>query len=312
MDAIRTAELTKTDEQGKDWVSNLHLTIQEGGVCGLLGPEGSGKSTAIRLLGGLEQPTHGMCWIFGVSPWENRREAHRLCGIFTNTAKLYGYLTGMQNLLFFGAAYGMDRQQAERRAVDLLKELDIWDARDLRVNQYTPGMERRLSLARALIHTPRVLLLDEPAQGLDPVSSREIKDLVLRISADEQVTVLIATQDLDYAQKLCHSFLILENGIQKADGNFMDLCARFGKTESACIRLAEGSAVPKGFLRGEDGWFHRKIQGESEMPSLLRNLISQGISIYEAHMDRPVLKDIYDACMETEGMGKSETVEGGE
>ncbi len=297
MDAVNALNLSKEKEEGGFRLSEFSLRVPEGGVCGLLGPKNAGKSTVIRLLAGLEKPDEGMCSVFGVSPWENRREAHRLCGVYVDTARMYGYLTGMQNLLFFGAACGMEHPVAEKRATVLLKELDIWQARNICLREYTPGMARRLSLARALIHRPRLLLLDEPAYGLDPVSSQEIKELVQTICADDGIAAVLSTQDLEYAQTFCKSLCILENGCQKASGSFRDLCTRFEKRNRACIRLAEGSVVPQGFVRGEDGLFYRDLQQEDEMPKLLHLLVACGAQVYEARIVRPSLQDVYASCI---------------
>ena len=202
MDAITASGLSKSYDGVQFALKDLSLSIPQGSVFGFLGPNGAGKTTTVKLLTGLLKPTSGECAILDQSPAQYPTSVHKVCGVMTETAKMYHFLTGMQNLVFFGEVYGMEAKAAEKRANELLKELDIWDARDKKVSEYSTGMTQRLSLARALVHRPQVLFLDEPTSGLDPESAQAVNELIQTMAEKYGTTVFLCTHQLRYAQDL--------------------------------------------------------------------------------------------------------------
>ena len=299
MDAIAAAELTKTYDGKAMALDKLTFRVPQGGVCGFLGPNGAGKTTTVKLLTGLLRPTSGEGTVLGLSPAKEPEKVHAVCGVLTETAKMYGEMTGLQNLVFFAQMAGVPARDAQDRAVRLLKELDLWDARDKKARQYSTGMAQRLSLARVLVHGPQVLFLDEPTSGLDPESAQAVNGLIAALARREGVTVFLCTHQLRYAQDLCDSYGILEKGRLLASGDFEALCRETGCSVRAGVRLSEDDSLP-GFS-GKDGWWETEVAGEEEMPPLLRKLIQLGHDIYEARLIRPTLEDVYFKCLAQNG-----------
>lgn len=298
--AVHTQGLGKSYDGAVYALHDLSLEIPGGTVFGFLGPNGAGKTTTVKLLTGLLRPTEGSCTVLGLSPQQKSAELHRFCGVVTETARMYGRLTGMENLNFFGRAFGLEHRDCRERAEELLKRLDLWDSRDKRLSAYSTGMAQRLSLARALIGRPKLLFLDEPTSGLDPESSLAVNSLIAYLSRQEGITVFLCTHQLRYAQDLCESYGILHRGKLLACGDLEALGKEVGLPLRAELRLKEGKA-PEGMERLNGGWWRTELSDEEDMPAVLRRVISSGCEVYEAHISRPTLEDVYFRFVELKG-----------
>lgn len=291
MYAIQASNLTKKYEQVVA-LSGLDLAVETGSVTGYLGPNGSGKTTTVKLLTGLILPTVGDSTVLGLSSSKESEKIHALTGVLTETAACYHHLSAMENLCFFGALFGLPDAKVRARAEYLLKKLDLWAARDRRAGAFSTGMKQRLSLARALIHSPQVLFLDEPTSGLDPESAAIVNRMIAAMAREEGVTALLCTHQLRYAADICSDFAILEHGRLQAAGTLPALVEASGVRPTASFRIAEGAAVPEGLVQN-DGCWEKSMESESEMPALVESLVAMGTPVYEALIRRPTLEDVY-------------------
>jgi ABC-2 type transport system ATP-binding protein len=225
-EAVQTSNLTKVykDFWGRDKVralTRLDLTIHRGEVFGLLGPNGSGKSTTIKLLLGLIFPTEGWATVLG-QPAGSTAINERL-GFLPEESYLYGFLNGEETLHFYGQLFKIPRRELKRRVPALLETVGL-DAksRKRKLREYSKGMARRIGLAQALINNPDLILLDEPTTGLDPIGTREMKDLILSLKAQGK-TVLLCSHLLADVQDVCDRITILFRGAMQTIGNVRDL-----------------------------------------------------------------------------------------
>ncbi len=296
MNAISVRHLSKTYDGTIMALKDLNLEVPQGGVFGFLGPNGAGKTTAVKLLTGLLKPTEGECRVFDLVPGKNPCEVHRICGVMTESARMYGQLTGMENLIFFAQAAGMKQDACAQRAGELLKQLDLWDARDKKLSAYSTGMAQRLSLARALVNWPQMLFLDEPTSGLDPESAQSVNELITKLAKNEGTTVFLCTHQLRYAQDICSGYGILNKGNLLAAGGLQALCDEIGCRIMAGFRLVEGDTL-SGF-KLEDGWWQTEVLREDEMPRLLKQVVEGGHSVFEARLIKPTLEQVYFGYVE--------------
>jgi ABC-2 type transport system ATP-binding protein len=192
-------------------VDNLNLKIPRGTIFGFLGPNGAGKSTTVKMLTGLLRPTAGEALISGLSILGSSVEVKKRIGVLPEELALFDGLTIWEHLLMCGPIYGLHRSETEMRAEQLLKYLDLWQSRNVYVDQASSGMRKKCSLGMALLHNPRVLFLDEPFEGIDPVSSRNIKDL-LSLLAGKGVTIFLTSHILEIVERLVESFAIIVDG----------------------------------------------------------------------------------------------------
>ena len=194
-------------------VDHLNFEVREGEVFGLLGPNGAGKTTTVRMLACLIAPSEGSATVGGYDISRDSLQVRQIVGILTENPSLYERLTAYENLDFFAEAYGLsDLQEKRSRIRGLLEFFDLWTRRDSRVATFSKGMQQKLAIARALVHQPPILFLDEPTAGLDPESSKGISDLMKRLSQHEKHTILLCTHNLEDAEKLCSRVMIINRG----------------------------------------------------------------------------------------------------
>lgn len=218
---IETLNLTKRYGE-KIAVDNVTLTVNSGEIFGFLGPNGAGKTTTIKMLVGLLRPTAGTVKISGNDVVQQPVQAKAVCGYVPDEPNLYAKLTGRELLRFVGDLYNLDRNQTERRSEELLNLFGLSDAADDTTDSYSHGMKQKTSLAAALVHDPKALILDEPTVGLDPKSARLIKD-ILRQMAARGAAVMLSTHILEIAQNMCDRIGIINQGKLIAAGTMDEL-----------------------------------------------------------------------------------------
>jgi len=209
-------------------VKDLSLRIEPGEVYGLLGPNGSGKSTTLKIILGLVSPTRGRTEIFGRD--SRLVESREAVGFLPENPYFYKYLSGAETLRFFGRLCGMTGATLQSRVNELLDLVGLNKARDRRLGTYSKGMLQRIGLAQALIHDPRLVVLDEPTAGVDPAGSREIRDLIMDLKR-RGITVLLSSHLLAQAQEICDRIGILSDGVLVREGRLQDLIAIENQTE---------------------------------------------------------------------------------
>lgn len=206
----------------------LSLDIPAGHVYGLLGPNGSGKSTTLKILLGLVTPTSGTTEIFGVS--SDRVASRAEVGFLPENPYFYKFLTGAETISFYGKLCGLGGRPLRERVRELLETVGLTDAGDRRISGYSKGMLQRIGLAQALVHDPRLLILDEPTAGVDPAGSRQIRDLILQLK-DRGKTILLTSHLLEQVQEVCDRVGILARGRLVREGSLDILTGITGQTE---------------------------------------------------------------------------------
>ena len=218
---IETEQLTKS-YGAKSAVEAVSFQVHSGEIFGFLGPNGAGKTTTIKMIVGLLKPTTGAARVGGYDVQAQPIQAKSITGYVPDEPNLYAKLTGRELLRFVGNLYRMDRKQVDRRSEELLRLFDLLQAADDTIDSFSHGMQQKTSLAAALMHDPKVLVLDEPTVGLDPRSSRLIKD-ILKQMAERGSAVFLSTHILEIAERMCDRIGIINQGRLIAVGSMDDL-----------------------------------------------------------------------------------------
>ena len=228
--AVAMYGLTRAFGQ-KAAVNGLNLAVRRGEFFGFLGPNGAGKSTTIKMLVGQLRPSAGVAYIGGVEVWKRPLEAKALMGVLPEQLNLYERLTGRELIEFAGRLYSLPRDESKRRAAALLQTLGLEQDANKLIVDYSVGMRKKVALAAALIHRPQVLFLDEPFEGIDPVSSRVIRD-ILRDLTRTGTTIFFSSHIMEVVERLCTRIGIISQGTLIAEGTLDDLRARAGEANS--------------------------------------------------------------------------------
>jgi ABC-2 type transport system ATP-binding protein len=252
---IELIELTKKYRQVVA-VDRLNLKVRAGEIYGFLGPNGAGKTTTIKMIAGTLQPTSGRVVIDGHDMAVEPEEAKRVVGFIPDRPFLYEKLTGMEFLQFMAGLYGVNSNRFRQRAETLLELFELIDWRNELVESYSHGMKQRLIMSAALIHRPRVLVVDEPMVGLDPRGARLVRNIFRRLK-EEGVAVFVSTHTLPIAAELCDRIGIILHGTLLTEGSEGDLRGKAGASpalEDAFLKLTGGAEEQAlaDLLRGED------------------------------------------------------------
>jgi len=225
-------------------VDNISFEVERGEIFAFLGPNGAGKTTTIKMLTTLLKPTSGSLQLDGLDPTVHRDEVRKRFGVVFQDPSLDQDLTAWENMEIHGVLYGVARKERRERATSLLQLFELWERRDALVKTFSGGMRRRLEIARGLLHTPKVLFLDEPTQGLDPQSRNQMWTHVKSLNETDNVTVFLTTHYMDEADRVASRIAVIDHGRVVAIGSSRELKERTGTAslEDAFLALT-GSTI---------------------------------------------------------------------
>lgn len=237
VDALEIRDLTKRFA-GATAVDRLTLSVPLGSFYGLVGPNGAGKTTTLSMATGLLRPDAGTTTVHGIDVWQRPLDAKPLIGNLADGVDLYDMLTGEQLITYSGLLFGLDRETLRMRAADLLRLLDLEDAAGRLVTDYSAGMTKKIALAAALVHSPRVLVLDEPFESVDPVSAANIRD-ILDAFVKSGGTVVVSSHSMELVERMCDHVAIMAGGRLLVSGT-MDEVRGADDLETRFLELVGG------------------------------------------------------------------------
>jgi len=269
---IQTEGLTRTFSELVA-VDHLDFEVFEGEIFGFLGPNGAGKTTTVRMLTGQILPTSGQARVAGLDIITQRKALKPMVGVVFEQQNLYERLTARENLVFIAQLYGTDKRQVK----EVLQLVHLYDRAGDRVQDFSNGMKQRLMIARALLHQPKVLFLDEPTKGLDPGIGRQIRTLIQKLS-EQGMTIFLTTHYMEEADQLCHRVAILNQGRITTLGTPERLKLRYGERQ---VRI--------GLKNGEK--IQLALDDEVDMQHL--NELTQSGEILSLHTAEATLEDVF-------------------
>ena len=299
---IEVENLFRNFKKGPRAVDGINLWVEPGEIYGFLGPNGAGKSTTVLMLTTLLPPTSGTALVAGFDVVKEGPKVRAAIGAALQEAALDPFLTGREHLSLQSALHGLSRKERQKRGDELLERVGLTDAADRRVRGYSGGMKRRLDLALALVHRPRILFLDEPTTGLDPQSRSALWSEVSGLARDEGVTVFLTTQYLEEADVLADRVGIIDRGKIVAEGTPKDLKAEIGRpsVEATPAEGSERDAVARVLSRfGEEiaaqpgAVAVRLDHGMGDLADVVRALDSEGVRVTNLRLDEPSLDDVF-------------------
>ncbi|MBM7572402.1 ATP-binding cassette domain-containing protein [Aquibacillus albus] len=289
-------------------VDHLSLTIQKGEIFGLLGPNGAGKSTTILMMLGLSEPTSGGVKVCGMNSTRYPLEVKGRVGYLPDDLGFYEQMTGFENLVYTAYLNGLNKQVAEKRAMDLLYRVGLLDAANKKAGKYSRGMKQRLGLADVLMKDPEVIILDEPTLGIDPEGVRELLKLIKELNEQENITVLLSSHQLHQVQQICDRVGIFVKGKLLAEGNIESLAKQLFFEDTLVINvtaepvsqaLIEKINQINGVNRFENLGDSIEIYCDFDVtPTIANTIIQEGAKLYHITKKDYGLDEIYHRYFE--------------
>jgi ABC-2 type transport system ATP-binding protein len=316
--SIEVQNLVREFRKGPRAVDGINLSVAPGEIYGFLGPNGAGKSTTVLMLTTLLPPTSGTATVGGFDIVKQGSEVRASIGAALQEAALDNILTGREHLLLQATLQGLGKADRTRRADELLERVGLTEAANRRVGGYSGGMKRRLDLALALVHSPRILFLDEPTTGLDVQSRTALWEEVARLAHDEGMTVFLTTQYLEEADVLADRVGIIDHGHIVAEGTPAQLKAEIGSpsVEVTPVDIGDGDRLAE--LLDRFGELHRDGRGsvtvqlpggERELAEIIRVLDQANLHVELLQLHQPSLDDVFLAQTGRKLEGASEEPE---
>ncbi|GAB6136455.1 ABC transporter ATP-binding protein [Thermococcus prieurii] len=297
MYAIETENLTKVYD-GTVAVDHLNLRVKKGTVYGFLGPNGAGKTTTILMLLGLVEPTEGTARVAGINVMEKPVEVKRITGFMPAEGGLYPNLSAIDNLLYFAKFYRMPRNEAEKRARELLELVGLKEVADRKVEGFSTGMKQRLLLAQALLNDPDILFLDEPTNGLDPRGAVELRELVRKLKKDGK-TIFFSSHILAEVEEVSDEIGIISQGKLLISGSQEEIKRKFMEGRYLITVETKEPLEIEGLETDVIEWRRsgdRKLVVYAERDireDLVRELTGKGYTVLDVHLHEPSLEEIF-------------------
>jgi ABC-2 type transport system ATP-binding protein len=295
---IHTENLTR-DFKSIRALDQLSLEVDGGTVFGFLGPNGAGKTTTILLLLGLLEPTRGSAMVLGYDCQTQADQIREKCGALLEHTGLYERLTALDNLEFYARVWRMPSVERGTRIKELLTHFNLWERRKETVSGWSRGMKQKLALARALLHHPSLVFLDEPTAGLDPVAAAALRDDLALLVSREGTTVFLTTHNLSEAEKLCHRVAIIRAGkliaigppTQLSTGEPKLIVTGSGFTDDALTALRRCPEVTS--AKVQEGRLTILLKEEAEVAPLVTLLVAHGAAIEQVMKQPTRLEDTF-------------------
>ena len=302
----RDMSLLKVERLSKSFgaihaVDSVSFEVRPGEIYGLLGPNGAGKTTTISMISGLLKPDAGEVFVAGASFWSDPQKAKSIMGVVPQELAIYEELSGRENLEFWGRMAGLSSRDAKTRATELLEALTLTDRAKDAVKNYSGGMKRRINLGCALLHRPKLLLLDEPTVGIDPQARLNILEFIRDLRATG-TAILYTTHYLEEAESLCQRIGIIDHGQLLAEGTFAELQERLGGDRVFVLEADFKNSSP-------DAWdgFHQRFRviqksekqlvvaaiGTRDPSDCLKELLNLPVHVENVTLKRPSLNDVF-------------------
>jgi ABC-2 type transport system ATP-binding protein len=301
-ETLLSVEQLRVDYEDLTAVDDVSFSVEAGMVYGLIGPNGAGKTSIIRVIAALLEPTYGSVRVAGVDVVDSPQEALRNIGFMPDFPPLYDDLTVREFLRLFASAYGLDPARRTGRIDELLDKVQLTEKADTPAGSLSRGMKQRLFLAKTLLHDPKVLLLDEPASGLDPRARLDLRDVIIDLGKQGKA-VLVSSHILAEMADFCNSVGIMERGKMLVSGRIDDILKQIQPGLTMAVRLVAaddrlgtvlgaGPGVSQVQLDGERATF-KLAGGAPEAAALLKQLISDGLAVADFHEVAGNLQDIF-------------------
>ncbi|MCK6540398.1 MAG: ABC transporter ATP-binding protein [Anaerolineales bacterium] len=307
MNAIQTHQLTRSFGNLKA-VDRLTLEIPRGTVFGFLGPNGSGKTTTIRLLLGLLDADDGSAQVLGFDTRKQPDEVRVRCGALLEHHGLYERLSAAENLDYYGRIWRMSKADREKRIRELLEPLDLYERRGEPIGRWSRGMKQKLAVARALMHRPELIFLDEPTAGLDPVASSALREDLASLVAQEGMTIFLTTHNLAEAEKLCNQVGVINHGNLLAVGSPSELRSKTSAPRlyvtgqgitSQILEDVKSNALVKR-VQQQNGKLVMDLNDLSRSHEIVTKLVGAGVQIDEVWKEKADLEDVFLQLVEEE------------
>lgn len=305
--AICADELTRDFGQVRA-VDSLSLKVPSGIIFGFLGPNGAGKTTTIRMLLGLVDPTHGKAEVLGFETRTQSDEIRARTGVLLEHPGIYEHLSAEENLEFYGRIWNLSASERRSRIKELLTRIGLWERRTELAGKWSKGMKQKLALARALLHHPPLVLLDEPTAGLDVMAAVAVRDDLATLASSEGVTVFLTTHNMVEAERLCAQVAVIRKGSlvaigspddlrMQAGGHRVEIVGR-GIHENTLARLRAQAEVATAEVNADH--LIIELRKETDVAPLVSLLVSGGAQVTEVRHGKASLEEVFVTLMEEE------------
>jgi ABC-2 type transport system ATP-binding protein len=280
----------------KTALEDITFSVPEGTCFGLLGPNGAGKSTTMKILTGIVEADQGTAIVLGMKSNENQLAIKQQVGYVPQSITLYEDLNAYDNLLFFGQMYGVKGSQLKKRITTVLTQTGLLERAKDKVKEYSGGMKRRINIAAALLHDPKILILDEPTVGIDPQSRNHIFDMI-RTLKENGVTIIYSTHYMEEVEALCDEIAIIDNGKIILQGNLKELLEQHSKKsifiETDHIEQLKNLPHVKKMTAKDEGWMIESDHPMILLQDILATCAEKGFEIRELEMMRATLESVF-------------------